>query len=127
MTVWIIVLRGAGMLIFLMGVVGVVYNQLRLPLPGDFWWLISNVWTPMIDRLILALLCFGVASGLSHLRRIDNRTRKHSWLFRRVFHPVSLDDTGEHRSVAPDAPEPANTAKYADEGEVIRRHQTYRR
>lgn len=115
--IWIILLRATGTLVLLVGAVGGVYESLKMPPMDDVWWVIYHVWLPVLQQLVFALLCFAAAAGLKQLQRIDNRGRKHSWLFRQVFQPTNppyappgasvSDPTIQHRpvDVAPVAPE----------------------
>ena len=105
MTFWIVVLRIVGALLFLAGVVGqalvTIVNAISMPTLSWGWVSI----TPILENLALAILCFAVAAALEALRRIDHRIER-ATSRRRPFNDGKKD-------LAPVAPTPANTAKYA--------------
>lgn len=109
MRLWIFLLRFIGLLVFLVGVLLLVADYLAL----------SRVMLSVQDAISLAktfaestaiaVLCFGAASALTTLQRVDQRiTRATGARQRAQIQPKNL---------APDAPGPSNTEKYLVEGE----------
>lgn len=115
MTFWIIILRSVGTIVFLIGVLGGVYNNLTFPITENIWWVIYHVWLPVIEQLVLAVLCFGAAAGLKQLRQTDQRIARAAAGRRRT-----AQQTEQPRNLAPDALQPASTARYMDEGDRLR-------
>lgn len=97
MRFWIVALRIAGSLIFAVGTVG---ETIRLFLPHSFH--ISDYHPYIVHILelaVMALLCFGAASALNTLRRMDERTRRQNAALRQL-----LPNSFQRRDLAPHAP-----------------------
>lgn len=126
MTFWIIALRVSGSLLFLVGVVGGVSNALNLQVFEDFWWTTYHVWLPVIEDLVLSMLCFGAAAALRQIRQTDQRIARATAARRRP-----AQSQMQALNLAPHAPVPTSTVRYMDEGEKIRyggnRGRTFRR
>lgn len=98
MMVWIVALRIVGVLIFLWGVCGGIIRFMPITnVIGTF----REFWAtqPILESLALATLCFGAASALATLRRIDERTKRHNGALRRL-----MPNEYQRRDLAPHAP-----------------------
>lgn len=133
MTKWVILLRVIGSVVLVIGGIGgVQYMVAMLGVPDTLYSLYNGgIW--VLIHVPLAVICFAVAAALKQQQQQD---RKLNYIANRLVSrsrrvgtnpypptdyplPPSLQYP-EPRDLAPDAPVPANTAHYADEGEKIR-------
>lgn len=92
MRLWIFILRATGTAVLFLTILDMITAPMNYPVfrsLSDF----VRIFTPTLSHFGIAMLCFGGASALATLRRIDER------ITRRRMRPAEPE-----KSIAPDAP-----------------------
>lgn len=97
MTIWVIVLRAVGTLLFLFGVIGGVVRMLMFPEIYLIWDDVYQALLLIVVNFTLVVLCFGGAAALKQLHRIEYRIARMSVRRR--------DQSEQTRNLAPVAPD----------------------
>ena len=133
MTKWIILLRVVGTIVFVVGGIGgIQYMIAMLGIPDSLYGFYNGgIWIML--HIPLAVICFAVAAALKQQQLQD---RKLNYIANRLVSRPRRVGTNPYPpahyplppsmqfpkplDLAPDAPAPANTARYAEDGERIR-------
>ncbi|MCK6577275.1 MAG: hypothetical protein L6Q98_04125 [Anaerolineae bacterium] len=101
MRAWIFLLRLAGLGILFLGVLGRGYayaiNQFR----SDIAWFLYAA--DLMTALSIAVICFGAASALAHIAKLERKSDQQRQALRYLLRVVH-EDNEEKESLAPDAP-----------------------
>ncbi len=96
MLFWSITLRAIGTVYFVWTTAAQVYGL------NHTWGTRDTFITTILQSAVLAALCFGLAAGLHHLERLDERTTRHSTALKLLLPPSRRKSYDS--DLAPEAP-----------------------